>query len=468
MTPRRLRAASPLPAGLREGFEALRGEAGVPDGFPDEVTAAAARSAAAGPAPADREDLRDIPFVTVDPPGSRDLDQALHISRDGDGFLLRYAIADVAAFVPRGGPVDAHAWERGATLYLPDARVPLYPPALSEGAASLLPDGDRPAVVFTIPVAADGTAGEARVRRATVRSRARLSYAEVDDRTVPLLRDIGTALEAAAARRGSTRIDLPEQEVEPAPTAEGFVLAVRERRPSEEWNAQVSLCANVAAARRMWAAGGGLFRVMEPTDPARAAGLRAAAIALGFRVPDDGPAALAAIGGPAPAVAEFHRTARASGGAGYRAVTGPDGPEPRHAAVAAPYAHATAPLRRLADRYVLDLLVEIDAGGGPGAADMEVLDRLAGVMDRADTRADRLEAAAIDLVEATLLRHRVGEVFAAVVTGSTESSARIQLRDPPVRATVPDAADLPAGTAVEVRLEEADPARRTVRFRLAG
>jgi exoribonuclease R len=100
--------------------------------------------------------------------------------------------------------------------------------------------------------------------------------------------------------------------------------------------------------------------------------------------------------------------------------------------------------------------------------DMDTFTRLAEVMNRADARADRVEAAAIDLVEATLMRGRTGETFAAVVTGTTDSSARVQLREPAVRGVVPGGAGLAPGTVVTVRLEEADPARRTVRLALAG
>ena len=88
--------------------------------------------------------------MTIDPPGSLDLDQAYFGERRGDGYRVRYAIADVGHFVARGGPIEAEAWRRGQTAYAPDKRSPVYPLSLSEGAASLLPDGDRPAVCFTL------------------------------------------------------------------------------------------------------------------------------------------------------------------------------------------------------------------------------------------------------------------------------------------------------------------------------
>src|SRR3954464_10147678 len=117
MPARRIRVA-PAEA-LREGFAAIRREAGVPLAFPDDVRAEAEAAAARR-----RDGMRvDVPFVTIDPPGSRDLDQALHIERRGDGHRVRYAIADVGAFVAAGGALDRDTHARGVTVYAPDENV---------------------------------------------------------------------------------------------------------------------------------------------------------------------------------------------------------------------------------------------------------------------------------------------------------------------------------------------------------
>jgi exoribonuclease R len=364
--------------------------------------------------------------------------------------------------------MEAEAWRRGTTFYSPDARSPLYPKSLSEAAASLLPDGPRPAVVFEIPVDGDGEAGPARVFRAMVRSRAKLAYG-APGADVPHLAALGTALAAAGLRRGAVEIDLPGQEVIPADTPVGFTVRLERRTEDEDHNAQVSLCANIAGARLMLAAGVGLFRVLGPPDPARVAGLQAAAATLGLTPPAeaDGLLAVAACRGPEPAVQQLRRSARsAATGAGYRAIPPPGDEDPYHSAVAAPYAHATAPLRRLADRYVLDTLVELSAGRPVPADAAGRFARLPELMDRAEALADRLDNACIDLVEATLLHGRVGERFAAVVWGRNERGARIQLREPPVRATLPGV-DAQPGEEVQVVLAEADPARRVVAFRPA-
>lgn len=127
-------------------------------------------------------DATDIPLFTIDPPASTDLDQAMHLSRrPGDGghggYRVRYAIADVAAFVTPGGALDAEVHRRVTTLYFPDGKVPLHPACLSEGAASLLPDHTCPAVLWTLDLDADGRTETVDVRRALVRSRAKLNYA---------------------------------------------------------------------------------------------------------------------------------------------------------------------------------------------------------------------------------------------------------------------------------------------------
>ncbi len=146
-------------AELAARFEAIRTELSVPDEFPAAVLAEAERAAASPTLP--ERDETDVPFLTIDPPGSMDLDQAMHLERDGDGYRVRYAIADVPAFVVAGGAVDAETRRRGETIYAPDRRTPLHPPVLGEGAASLLPDQVRPAFVWDLRLGADGVVSDA-------------------------------------------------------------------------------------------------------------------------------------------------------------------------------------------------------------------------------------------------------------------------------------------------------------------
>ena len=464
----RLTAGPGGPADLVAGFAAIRAEMKIPPAFPEEVERAAEAAAAAGPAEARRSDLRDVPFVTVDPPTSRDLDQALAIEADGRGFVLRYAIADVGAFVPRDSIIEREAWRRGVTIYSPDLRTPLYPTSLSEGAASLLPDETRPAFVFTIAVDSAGAAHLTGFERALVRSRAKLAYSDATAERLPGLQDLGELLAAAAHARGAGGLEVPTQELRADGGPLGFTLGLESRLPQEDWNAQLSLAANATAAQTMSAAGVGLFREMAPPAPERLAQMATVARALGLDLasPPKALGDLDAARGPAVARASLLRSARHAMGAHYRAIPPVEAPA-FHIAVAGPYAHATAPLRRLADRYVLELVLELREGRQPTPAHAAAIAELPRVMDRAQGRAERLESAAIDLAEAWYLHPRIGESFAAVVTDVKADGARIQLRELPVRSRVQEAPGVTIGELVTARLVEADPAGRRVRFELA-
>src|SRR4051794_21629039 len=224
------------PAGVVSAeFDAIRREAEVREAFPAPVEAEA-EAAARNPPPGERVDL---PFVTIDPPGSRDLDQAMHIDRAGDGHRVSYAIANVAAFVAAGGAVDAEAHARGVTVYSPDEKAPLHPPVLSEGAASLLPGEGRPAVLWTLELDATGVLTSTDVRRAIVRSVAQHTYDDVPAALAPLLREVGERRLALEQARGGVRLAVPEQEV--VKDGDAWSVHYRVPLPSEDWNAQVSL-----------------------------------------------------------------------------------------------------------------------------------------------------------------------------------------------------------------------------------
>lgn len=280
-------AREPLGAVLRE----LRTKLEVPEEFPADVVAEAERVAADPPWLPDLDETA-IPFFTIDPPTSTDLDQAMHLSRrPGGGYRVRYAIADVAAYVAPGGALDLEAHRRVTTLYFPDEKVPLHPTVLSEGAASLLPDQTCPAVLWTIDLDADGRAESTDVVRALVRSRAKLDYAGVQkaiddgsaEEPVALLKDIGLLREQLEVERGGISLDVPEQEIVASDTA--YELAYRAPLPADSWNAQISLLTGMAAADLMLAAGTGILRTL-PAAPDGAVGrLRRTAHALHIEWP---------------------------------------------------------------------------------------------------------------------------------------------------------------------------------------
>jgi exoribonuclease R len=424
----------------------------------------------------------------VDPPGSRDLDQAFHVERAGDGLRLRYAIADVACFVDRGGAIEAEAMRRGVTYYSPDVRAPLYPAILSQGAASLLPDQDRPAIVFTLEIGADGHFGASAVERARVRSRRQLTYAEAlahiegggerfrgeaFSESLLLLRPFGELRLARERTRGGVSLPILDQHVQKrAARRLGFELSYEEPNVAEEWNAQLSLLTGHAAAKWMLEAGVGLLRTMPPPRDADVAQLRVAARALGFHWPDSQSYAdfLHSIAPGTPRLDVLTWQARRlMRGADYVAFDGAPPEHTRHAALAMEYAHCTAPLRRLADRYVLDLLVALRAGDRPSPDAIATLFTLPKIMDEAERKSNRLEREVVDVSEAWELRGDVGKSFTALVLDVRAERIETQLVEKPVRATIPVAGGAPAlglGTEVRVKLVGVEVAEGKTEFQL--
>ncbi len=223
------------------------------------------------------EDQRDLPYVTIDNEGSRDLDQALLIERAGPGLRLRYALADAAYYVRPGTALFAEALARSASFYLPGLCVPMLPPALSEGIVSLNPGVDRRALVFDIELDEEARVLRTTLRRALIHSRAKLSYPGVQrfcdgDRWPPgpgdpapstlpvpgaayleslaLLRELGEARRTLAEERDALQFQRRTLGVDyRGREAERFELIEETRLPVELWNEQVSLLCNMEGAR---------------------------------------------------------------------------------------------------------------------------------------------------------------------------------------------------------------------------
>ena len=447
---------------LDRGLAAIHEQFQIPDSFPEPVLAAA--DLAAARKPSDHVDRTDLPFVTLDPATSTDLDQAFAIERSRNDLLLRYAIADVAWFVEDGDPLDVEAWVRGQTLYLPDGKSSLYPPVISEGAASLLPDVDRPAVIFTVRVATDGETSLDGAERAVIRSRAKLAYDSVREQDLPGgFAELSSRIEQADRLRGAARVDPPEQEV--VDLGHGrYQLSFRPRLVSEDRNAALSLASNLAIAKALLAHRTGLFRVMPEPNKRAVKRLRHTAKAFGIPWPADIKLTeFEPILDPNDAkhAAFMLAIRRATLGAGFEPFR--DEVAPWHSAVAAPYAQATAPLRRLADRYVIRAALAVANGEPVPEIVTDAFQKLSKVMARAEARANQITRAAIDLAEAVMLHDRIEEIFPAVVTDVDERGSRMQLKDLPVVARV-DADGTVPGDDLNVRLLSADPVRREVRF----
>jgi exoribonuclease R len=445
------------------GLAEIRAQFGVPAAFPPSVEEAAVAATHRRPGP-DHIDRTELAFVTLDPASSTDLDQAFCLEAAGDDLVLRYAIADVGWFVHPDDPLDREAWKRGTTLYLPDGRAPLYPTTLSEGAASLLPDGPRPAVVFVVRLDQHGTPTLDGVERAVVRSRAKLAYSTVTAADLPAqMPEFARRMTAADLARGATRISAPEQQVEPDGQG-GMALTFRPRLESEDMNAALSLATNLAVAKQLYEARTGLFRVMDEPDERAIRRLRHESRALGVPWTDDVPLAafVRTLQPNIPSHAAVVLAIRRAGGAARYEPFRP-GVVPWHAAMAATYSHATAPLRRLADRYVGLASLALSDGRAVPDHVLAAFETLPQVMQRADAIAGQIDRAVIDLVEAVVLAGQEGTTFPAVVTDVDERGARIQLCDVAV-VTRLSSRTVEPGDAVRVKLVEANATTRQVRF----
>ena len=463
-------------ASLRAGIAQIQAELKVSPTFPPQVEQAA-QAAAANPTLPDL-DRTDLPFITIDPAGSMDLDQAMHLTRNGEGFTVHYAIADVAAFVTPDGPIDVEAHARGESLYGADSKIPLHPTVLSEGATSLLPDQVRPALLWTVELDGAGNQTSVHVERARVRSIAKLDYPGVqkmiDEGTAPdayretleLLKTIGELRIAIETARGGVNLPLPDQEIDIQ--GDTWHLTYRSLLPSENWNAQISLLTGFAAASLMVGAKVGLLRTLPPPDPRDVDRLHRTAQALGISWPD-GVAYPAFIRTLDPAkpnhAAMVVACTRLLRGSGYAAFNGSVPEQSMHSALAAQYAHVTAPLRRLVDRYAGEICVAICAGTPVPDWVLAKLEQIPAEMQASGHRSGGYERAILDLVEAGVLAPRVGEQFDGVIVEAGDKGGQVVIQDPAVEAPV-SGASLPVGQDVKVTLASADVATRKVAFTL--
>jgi exoribonuclease R len=317
---------------------------------------------------------------------------------------------------------------------------------------------------------------ETRVERAIVRSDAQLTYPEVHHalesgappEALLLLREIGRLRQAAERARGGVSLPTPEQVV--VPNGGRYRLEYDAPLPCEDWNAQISLLTGMEAARIMLAGGAGLLRTLPAPDERTLARLQRAAKALGVAWPEHGgyAAFVRAVDPSSPhGAALLVEAAHALRGAGYRGFDHGEVPaDAHHAAVAAPYAHVTAPLRRLCDRAANEaVLAHVEGRALPEWVHQE-LALLPKIMADATRREGSYSRATLDLIEALVLRPWVHHEFRGVVVDVDGEGQRVQvqLRDPAVVswATTPRA--VAPGQEVDLVLLAADPVARRVDF----
>jgi len=470
-----------VPRALVRGLTQLADQLELPGDFPPEALAEANRLAQSGPIDTSpRADMTDLEFVTIDPPGANDLDQALLIEPHGTGFRVYYAIVDLAAWVAPGGAIDAEARLRGQTYYAPQTRLPLHPTAVSEAAASLLAQGSgRPANVWRMDLDADGAINGFDVTRALVKSRAQLDYPgaqkQIESGTAPqtlmLLREVGQLRLAQEAARGGVSLNLPEQEV--IVRGHKWQLAFRSLAPVEQWNAQISLLTGYCAARMMRRAGVGLLRTLPPVTNTCIDLLHHIASTLGLDWP--GTTGYAEfVRGLDPTRPDDQAMMNACTmlfrGAGYTVIgSAEDSGDMPHGALASEYAHITAPLRRLVDRFTGTICVSLSAGKPVPDWVLDGLDALPKIMQVSDRRAKAFERGVVALTEALTLSGRVGLKFMGVVIEIDPRDPKRGIASLPslaVEAPVQSSDPLTLGTEAMMTLVKADARRGVVEFEL--
>jgi len=468
---------------------------GIPDVFPAEAVQEAEE--AKGVTKRGREDLRDIPLVTIDGDDARDFDDAVWAEPDAEGWRCLVAIADVAHYVKSDSHLDREAWARGNSVYFPDRVVPMLPEALSNGWCSLRPNEPRGCLFVEMRFDRAGRKTAHRFGRGIMRSTARLTYEQVqaakDDGTVPegvpadLLGHLYGAFEsllADRARRGTLELDVPERRV--LLDAHGKVQAVvpRARLDSHRLIEEFMVAANVCAAEELERLSQPcMYRIHDRPSDAKLEGLRQFLESLGLKLPARDRIHPRDFGGILAAVKDKpedrlvnEAVLRGQSQAEYS----PD--NIGHFGLAlARYAHFTSPIRRYADLLVHRALIAGLNLGKNGLAVTEVA-RFADTAEhitQTERRAAMAERDAVDRYLAAFMATRVGEVFEARISGVTRFGLFVTVQENGASGIVP-LATLPddrwqldeaghtmsgrntgltfsLGQAVEVRLSEAVP-----------
>ena len=473
----------------------------IPVDFSD---AAIAEAEAAKPLsdPADREDLRHIPFITIDGAEARDFDDAVWAEPDGEGgWHAMVAIADVAYYVRPGGALDRDAVARGNSVYFPDRVAPMLPEALSNGLCSLKPGEPRPVLAVHLWIDGDGGLVRHRTLRGLMRSAARLTYeqvqaardghsADLSETVIAPLYGVLAALDRARSGRGAIDLDLPERLVTLGDDGHVESVAPRARLDSHRLIEELMICANVAAAetleqRRMAAMyrihdEPGLEKIAELSDFLAGFGIKLAA---GQRPrPGYFNRILAQVAGAPHAPAVNTAILRSQAKAEYS----PD--NIGHFGLnLSRYCHFTSPIRRYADLLVHRALIaalDLGAGGLPEGAGDRFGD-LGEKISATERRAQKAEREAMDRYMAAYMEDRIGAVFAGRVSGVTRFGLFVTLDETGADGIVPrrslgahvevdEAArtmtaggrTIRLGDPVEVRLRQAEVATGSLAFEL--
>jgi ribonuclease R len=422
----------------------------IPHVFGPEVIAEAQRARPA--AMAHREDWRAIPLVTIDPVDAKDHDDAVHAERDPDpvnrgGFILRVAIADVAAYARPGAALDREAQDRGNSAYFPDRVVPMLPERISNDLCSLRPNEDRPALAARIVVAADGHKLSHSFHRVMMRSAAKLAYAQTqamidhgpDEAMGPLhaavlmpLYEAYAALKIARDKRGPLDLDLPERKIILDDKGAVKSIATPPRLDSHRLIEEFMILANVAAAETLEARRQGfIYRVHDEPSLEKLNNLAEFLASIGIK-PGKGQVLraeqfnriLARVKGTDNEHLVNEVVLRTQAQAEYSAENyGHFGLNLRR------YAHFTSPIRRYADLIVHRALISALHLGSDGLASItnEELAEIAAKISAAERRALAAERETSERLIAAHLAGQIGAAFQGRISGATSAGLFVKL-----------------------------------------
>jgi len=484
---------------------------GLPDEFPDTVLQEADKLAP--PSPDTLTDLRDIPFVTIDPPDAKDHDDAVWAAPDDDknnpgGWVVRVAIADVSNFVHPGSEMDKEARKRGNSIYFPDRVVPMLPERISNNLCSLREGEDKACLCVTMVFNAGGDKTGHEFSRGLMRSSARLSYAQAqaaidgqtDETTTPIVETVLQplwraygALAAARDKRAPLDLDLPERKIKLDETGQVEAINIPPRLEAHRLIEECMIQANVAAAETLEAQKSPLiYRVHDAPSKEKLWALREFLVTLSIDLPKSGrlkPEQFNLILAQARAADMVQLVSevvlRSQAQAEYSAANfGHFGLNLRR------YAHFTSPIRRYADLVVHRALVRaLDLGAGAlSDREIEIIDETAQSISECERRAVAAERQTVDRLIAGYLADRIGASFSARVSGVVRTGLFVRLAETGADGFVPASSiggdyyrhderrqalvgdrtgmAYKLGDVVEVRLIEAVPSAGALRFEM--
>lgn len=403
---------------------------------------------------AGREDLRDLPFVTIDGESARDFDDAVAVREEKGGRIrLWVAIADVGHYVAEGSAIDREAYERGTSVYFPGRAIPMLPEALSNGICSLNPFVERLAMTAEMLFDPEGSRLESRFYPSVIRSRARLTYTEVRDLLVSrdpevlsrykeldphlqVMQTLAERLTAMRRRRGSLDFDLPEAEIilDLRGRPENIVRA--ERNVAHRLIEEFMLAANEAVASFLAQRSAPLlYRVHEPPGIEKLEALQefVAHFNYGLTLDERGidpgklQALLAEIAGKPEERMINEVLLRSMRQARYS-------PENiGHFGLAADlYCHFTSPIRRYPDLVVHRVLRRVLAGklsAGYRTSLEKTLPEAGEHTSQRERRAMEAEREVVDLKKCQFMADKVGELFDGYVSGVQPFGVFVELKD---------------------------------------